>query len=84
MQNLATDGTGEFEVLFAEEHEGMAKVTVELRALSRTSGDTAWYDESVNFSVNVVPEFGVIAMMIMTAAFVPILLISKTRLFPKF
>jgi predicted secreted protein with PEFG-CTERM motif len=84
MQNLATNGIGEFDVLFAEEHEGMAEVIVELRASSHTSGDTVWYDESVNFSVNVVPEFGVIAMMIMIAAFVPILLISKTRLFPKF
>ena len=83
-QNLTTDGTGEFEILFPADHEGMAKVTVELRALNRSSGETIWYDEKVNFSVNVVPEFGVIAMMIMMAAFVPILLISKTRLFPKF
>jgi len=82
--NLTTDGTGEFEVLFPVDHEGMAKITVELRALARTSGDTIWYNEEVNFSVNVVPEFGVIAMMIIIAAFVPILLISKTRLFPKF
>jgi len=83
-QNLTTDGTGEFEVSFPADHEGMAEITVELRALSRTSGDTVWYDESVTFSVNVLPEFGVIAMMIMIAAFVPILLISKTRLFTKF
>jgi predicted secreted protein with PEFG-CTERM motif len=83
-QNLTTDGTGEFEILFPADHEGMAKVTVELRALNRSSGETIWYDEEVNFSVNVVPEFGVIAMMIMITAFVPILLISKTRLFTKF
>lgn len=84
MHNLAINGAGEFDVLFAPEHEGLAEVIVELRVASHTSGDFTEYNEKVNFSVNVVPEFGVIAMIVLIAAFVPILLISKTRLFPKF
>ena len=75
--NMATDGTGEFEVLFPEESQGPAKVTVEIRAID---GDSVWYEETVEFEVTVVPEFGVIAAMIMAAAFVPILFVSKSKL----
>ena len=82
--NLTTDGTGEFEVFFHEESEGLAQVIVELRASSHTSGDVIVYNEKVEFSVNVVPEFGVIAMIIFSIAFVPILLLSKSKLMPKF
>ena len=81
--NLATDGTGEFEVLFPEESQGLAKVIVELR-LASDKGHTIKYNEEVIFSVNVVPEFGVIAMIILSVAFVPILLLSKSKLMPKF
>ena len=81
--NLATDGTGHFDVLFPEESVGPAKVIVELKAAS-FHGMTVKYFEDVEFSVNVVPEFGVIAAMIMMIAFVPILLLSKTKLMPKF
>jgi len=83
MHNLATDGTGEFEVLFPEESQGPAKVVVELR-LASDKGHTIKYNEEVIFSVNVVPEFGVIAMIILSMAFVPILLLSKSKLVPKF
>ena len=83
MHNLATDGTGEFEVLFPEESEGLAKVVVELR-LASDKGHTIKYNEEVTFSVNVVPEFGVIAAVIFAIAFVPILLLSKSKLMPKF
>ena len=83
MHNLATDGTGEFEVLFPEESQGLAKVVVELKA-SSDKGFATVYNEEVTFSVNVVPEFGVIAMIILSIAFVPILLLSKSKLLPKF
>ena len=83
-QNLATDGTGEFEVLFPEESQGLAQVVVKLRASSHTDGEVIKYFEDVTFSVNVVPEFGVIAAVILSIAFVPILLLSKSKLMPKF
>ena len=80
-QNLATDGTGEFEVMFPQESEGPAEIIVELRAAS-DKGHTIKYEEEVKFSVNVVPEFGVIAA-ILAVAFVPIILFSKSKLMPK-
>jgi len=79
--NLATDGTGEFEVMFPKESEGPAEIVVELRAASDT-GHTILYEEKVTFSVNVVPEFGVIAA-ILAVAFIPILLFSKNKLMTK-
>jgi len=79
-KQLATNGKGEFNVLFPEETQGMAQVTIELRAAS-DHGNTIKYFEDVTFTVNVVPEFGVIAMIVLSIAFVPILLVSKTRLF---
>ena len=82
--NLSTDGTGEFEVFFPEESEGLAEVIVELRIANDKSGNMYTYNEKVIFSVNVVPEFGLIVMIVLSAAFVPILLISKTKLTQKF
>ena len=82
-QQLATDGTGEHEVLFPEESQGLAQVIVELKAAS-SHGHTIKYFEDVTFSVNVVPEFGVIAAIVLSIAFVPILLLSKSKLMPKF
>ena len=83
MHNLTTDGTGEFEVLFPEEGQGLAEVVVELKA-SSDKGRAIVYNEEVVFSVNVVPEFGVIAAIILSIAFVPVLLLSKSKLMPKF
>ena len=82
--NLSTDGTGHFVVMFPEESQGLAKVIVELRIANDKAGNMYTYEEEVEFSVNVVPEFGLIVMIILSAAFVPILLISKTRLVSKF
>ncbi len=82
--NLSTDGTGEFEVFFPEDSEGLAEVIVELRLANDKAGNTYTYNEKVIFSVNVIPEFGLIMMVVLSIAFVPILLISKTRLLPKF
>ena len=81
--NLTTDGTAEFDVMFPEESQGPAKVIVGLKAASFTGMITKYF-EDVEFSVNVVPEFGVIVAMIMIIAFIPILLLSKTKLMPKF
>ena len=81
--NLATKGTGEFEVMFPEKSQGPAQVIVGLNAASE-HGRTITYFEDVTFSVNVVPEFGVIAAIILSIAFVPILLLSKSKLMPKF
>ena len=82
-KQLATDGTGEFDVLFPEESQGLSQVTVELKAAS-DHGHTIKYFEEVTFTVNVVPEFGVIVMIILSIAFLPILLVSKSKLFSKF
>ena len=82
-KNLATKGTGEFDVFFPEENQGPAQVVVELKAAS-SHGHTIKYFEDVTFSVNVVPEFGVVAAIILSIAFVPILLLSKSKLMPKF
>ena len=80
---ITTNGTEEFEVLFPEDSEGLAKVVIELIA-STDHEITTVYKEVVTFSVNVVPEFGVIAMIILSIAFVPILLLSKSKLMSKF
>ena len=79
--NLATDGTGEFDVMFPQESEGPAEIIVDLRAAS-DNGHTIKYEEEVKFAVNVVPEFGVI-VAILAAAFIPILLLSKSKLMTK-
>ena len=82
LQNLATKGIGEFEVLFPEKNsKGLAQVIVELKAASE-HGRTITYFEEVVFSVNVVPEFGVIAAIVLSIAFVPIILLSKSKLMP--
>ena len=83
IHNLTTDGTGDFEILFPEESQGLAEIVVELKA-SSDHGFATVYDEKVTFSVNVVPEFGVIAAIILSIAFVPILLVSKSKLFSKY
>ena len=78
-----TNGTGEFDVFFPEESQGPAEVLVHLNA-SVDHGFPTVYKEDVVFSVNVVPEFGVITMIILSIAFIPILLLSKSKLMPKF
>ena len=82
-KNLTTDGTEEFDVFFPEESTGLAKVVVYLNALTDHGFPTV-IKEDVVFSVNVVPEFGVIAAIVLSIAFVPILLLSKSKLMPKF
>jgi len=82
-QNLTTDGTEEFEVFFPEESQGPAEIVVYLNA-STDHGFPTVYDEKVTFSVNVVPEFGVIAAIVLSIAFAPILLFSKSKLMTKF
>ena len=77
--NLATDGTGNFDVMFPEESEGPAQIIVELKE-SSDHGIPTTYNEEITFSVNVVPEFGVIAAVILAASLVPILLLSKSKL----
>jgi len=56
---LATDGTGEFDVSFPEESHGLATVVVKLKA-ANDRGHTISYSEDVIFSINLVPEFGII------------------------
>lgn len=78
--NLTRDGTGEFEVFFPQDAEGPAEVTVELRLATDHDARVVRFNESVTFSVNVVPEFGTIAAMILAASIIPILLVSRNRL----
>ena len=77
--NSATDGTGNFDVMFPEESEGPAQIIVELKE-SSDHGIPTTYNEEITFSVNVVPEFGVITAMILAASVIPILLLSKSKL----
>ena len=79
-----SDGTAEHLILFPEESEGLAKVVVRLMVSLDEKAQVVNYHENVEFSVNVIPEFGVIAMIILSIAFIPILLLSKTKLMPKF
>ena len=79
-----SDGTAEHEILFPSESEGLAKVIVRSMVSIDEHAYVVNYHENVEFSVNVVPEFGVIAMIILSIAFVPILLLSKSKLVPKF
>ena len=65
--------------MFPEESEGLAQIIVELKE-SSDHGIPTTYNEEITFSVNVVPEFGVIAAMILAASLVPILLLSKSKL----
>ena len=78
------DGTAEHEILFPEDSDGPAKVVVRLMVSLDEKAQVVNYHENVEFSVNVIPEFGVIAMIIFSIAFVPILLLSKSKLIPKF
>jgi len=72
-------GGHEYNVMFPEDSEGPAEVTVLLHFI-RTDYDVLRLDEEITFSVNVVPEFGVIAGIILATAFIPILLASKSKL----
>jgi len=56
---LAKDGTGEFDVTFPHESKGLATVIVKLKA-ANDQGHTIAYREDVTFSINLVPEFGII------------------------
>ena len=69
--------------MFPEESQGLAKVVVYLNAAS-DHGFATVYKEDVVFSVNIVPEFGVIAAIVLSIAFVPILFLSKSKLMTKF
>ena len=75
-------GEGEYEVLFPENSQGPAEVTLILHFI-RTDDEVLQLDEEITFPVNVVPEFGVITAMILAASLVPILLLSKSKLMPK-
>ena len=79
-----SDGTAEHKIFFPHDSEGLAKVVVRLMVSIDEHAYVINYHENVEFSVNVVPEFGVIAMIILSIAFVPILLISKSKLMLKF
>ena len=72
-------GEGEYEVLFPENSQGPAEVTLILHFI-RTDDEVLQLDEEITFPVNVVPEFGVITAMILAASLVPILLLSKSKL----
>ena len=71
-------GENEYLVLFPENSQGPAEVTLILHFI-RTDYEVLQLDEEIIFPVNVVPEFGVIAA-ILAAAFIPILLLSKSKL----
>jgi len=72
-------GMGEYEVLFPEGSEGPAEVSATINSI-RTDEQIQKLHETVTFSVNVVPEFGVLVMMILVVSFIPILLISKSKI----
>ena len=71
-------GGHEYSVLFPENSQGPAEVTLILHFI-RTDHEVLQLHEEIIFPVNVVPEFGVIAA-ILAAAFIPILLLSKSKL----
>ena len=79
-----SDGTAEHVILCPPDSEGPAKFVVRLMVSIDEKAYVVNYHENVEFSVNVVPEFGVIAMIILSIAFVPILLLSKSKLIPTF
>ena len=75
-------GGHDYSVMFPEDSQGPAEVTILLHFI-RTDYDVLRLDEEITFSVNVVPEFGVIAGIILATAFIPILLASKSKLATK-
>ena len=73
------EGGHDYQVMFPEDSQGPAEVTLIIQFI-RTDYEVLRLDEELTFSVNVVPEFGVIAAIILSIAFIPILLLSKSKL----
>ena len=72
-------GGHDYQVMFPEDSQGPAEVTLIIHFI-RTDYEVLRLDEEITFSVNVVPEFGVIAAIILSIAFIPILFLSKSKL----
>ena len=82
-QEMTKDGTNSFNVMIPSEHTEMIQIIIELRAGVDENGNATWYEEEIVFVVNVVPEFEIIAMILLLSL-IPVILLSKSKILPKF
>ena len=80
---MTKDGTNSFDVMIPFEHTEMIQIIIELRAAVDEHGNATWYEEEIVFAVNVVPEFEIIAMILLLSL-IPVILLSKSKILPKF
>lgn len=78
-EETANNGNATFEVLFTEDLTGAAEVIIGIRSIDDGSGSMT-IDEEVSFDVQVVPEFGMIALMIMGISIGVLLVFSKFKM----
>ena len=78
--NQLTDtGMGSMEVMFPENDTGISQVTIEVYTINNGS-EVIVLDEIASFSVEVVPEFGVIVVTVLTISITCIIIFGKTKL----
>lgn len=72
-------GVGEFEVVFPEDGMGPAEVIVEINSV-RSDEEVLRLDEEVSFTVEVIPEFEGLAMLVLALSFVSLLFLARGKL----
>ncbi|MCH7647014.1 MAG: hypothetical protein IIA83_00185 [Thaumarchaeota archaeon] len=75
-----TSGIHQFEVLFPEEHRDSVEVIINILRIDDGFEIKNINSEKITFSVKVVPEFGVVAAIILSMSLVPIIFLSKSKL----
>ena len=76
-------GEGEFEVVFPEDGMGPAEVIVEINSVRSYAGysvEMLRLDEEVSFTVEVIPEFEALAMLVLALSFVSLLFLARGKL----
>jgi len=72
-------GGGEFEVVFPVNATGPAEVIVEINFV-RSDQEVLRLDEEVSFTVQVIPEFEALAMVVLALSFVLLLFLARGKL----
>jgi len=72
-------GGGEFEVVFPENATGPAEVIVEINFV-RSDEEVLRLDEEVSFTVQVIPEFEALAMVVLALSFASLLFLARGKL----
>ena len=75
---MTYDGQSGFGIVFPQYSVGPAEIIIEINSIADGS-NIVEINEEVTFNVEVVPEFGTIALIVMTLSFVAVLAVQRLR-----